>query len=806
MRRISRARQVAIRTIAPALLLSTAVGAITASSIAPAFAQASVSYAVPAGSLADALASFGRQSGLQVTYIPEIARGKRSPGVSGPSSADDALATILSESGLVYGFASATTVSITEPAAPGMATIGAVDGAIELDAVTLSGAGAGNATTEGNGRYSSGFATIGKIEQPLRQVPQSVTVVSRQQMDDQDLRSLNEVLAATNGATVVRQDEANERTEIYLRGFRLDTIKVDGLSMSGNNDVTTFDSAIYDRIEVLRGPAGILQSGGEPAGAVNLVRKQATDTFRASAEASIGSWSGRRAEVDVSGPLVKSGAVRGRFVAATDNGDSFIDLVNSEKALGFGTLAIDLSESTTLTLGGAYQKGESRGSRGLPAYADGTLLDVPRSTFIGPDWAHSDTRSTDVFANLEHRFDNDAVLNLSGNFLDRKRDGKLGFSDTAVDPETGFTELLPEHRIDAEKNTNFDANIVLPVEIGGLTQTFMLGAEHHRNEEKMDRAREDGIPQNVFDPIHDLEEPDFVINERETIETRQTGLYGQAQIKPISWGTIVVGGRFSWWESDTEDRILQEQIAENSISGEFSPSIAVIADLSDNISAYASYASIFVPQEELTVDSVALEPREGDQYEVGLKGDFMDGLLQGRLALFTIEDTNRAIADPTDDDFAIAAGKVRSRGFEAEIGGEIMPSWQLMAGYSYVETEYLDDPELAGEIFEPQTPKHSARVWTKYTVDHGMLEGLSVGGGVSAFSEAYVQEGDVRFDQAGFATADLQLGYTFNEHLRAALTVTNVLDKKYYRSVGGSERQNYYGEPQAVSFKLSANW
>ncbi|MNV50124.1 Fe(3+)-pyochelin receptor precursor [compost metagenome] len=213
-----------------------------------------------------------------------------------------------------------------------------------------------------------------------------------------------------------------------------------------------------------------------------------------------------------------------------------------------------------------------------------------------------------------------------------------------------------------------------------------------------------------------------------------------------------------------------------------------------------------MPQDAVTRDNQVIDPREGKQYEVGVKTELFDGAANASFALFQIEDRNRAVTDPADEDYSLPSGKARGRGFEVDVSGELLPSWNVTAGYTYLTSKYLEDPDNSGGVFEPRAPRHSFRLWNKYTVPTGRLEGLSIGGGIRAFTDVYRIDEGARFSQPGYAVVDLQLGYRFNDNLKASLTVTNVFDKTYYQSVGYGERQNYYGEPRAVTFKLSSTF
>ena len=206
-------------------------------------------------------------------------------------------------------------------------------------------------TTEGS--YTARELDIGKTGQSPREIPQSISVVTRQQLDDRNLTKLEDVLKSVTGVNITRFDGAGNYNTIQARGFDIGAVLLDGLPVAqGPNYATALDLALYDRIEVLRGPAGLLQGSGEPGGAVNLVRKRAMGTLKIGGNAMLGSFGLRRLDADLTGPLNAAGTLRGRVVVVEDRRDSFVDLLFSNKHAAYGTLELDVGPSTTLSVGG----------------------------------------------------------------------------------------------------------------------------------------------------------------------------------------------------------------------------------------------------------------------------------------------------------------------------------------------------------------------------------------------------------------------------------------------------------------------
>lgn len=760
---------------------------------------------IPAQPLASALVAFGQQAGLQITVDGALARGIGAPAVRGTMASDEALKRLLAGSDLTYTTAGSTIVIQPAPRA--------TEGAIQLETVRVE-AGAIGAATEGTGSYTSGMVTIGKGEQALKDIPRSVSVVTRQRMDDLNVTDLSEALKSTTGMTVVKFDGAGLRNQFQSRGYVIDSVQLDGVSTTWDiNAGTSFDTALYDRIEVLRGPAGLYQSGGEPGGAINLARKRALDRWSFGGAAGIGSWSAYRGVVDATGPLVESGRIRGRVVGVLDDRESFMDVVESNKKTLYGTLEADLTPATTVSVGATVQKFDAVQDFGLPAYADGRLLDVPRSTFAGAKWNNMDYDAAEQFAELEHRLDNGGRIKLSVRHLGQDSDTVGLWANSFVDPVTGDYDAIVWASKRETDEWTADGHVSTPVEIGGLTHNVLLGFDYRTRRTEWISSPFITVPQtfNIHSVDHNPVKPALRWNDPRRTRTEQYGAYGQLRIKPgLDWLTLVGGARVSWWNTTTRNLRTKVDSGENSVSREFTPYAGVVVDASENIALYASYAEIFTPQSNQAPGGRTLAPRVGEAWEAGVKGSFLGNRLNAHLAVYHMLDKNRAVEIDgcIGTECYTEAGKVRSRGVEAEITGSPWPNWEMWAGYAYVQTNYVGgDPATRGDRFSTSTPKHTAALGLKYTFPEGtLLEGLSLGGAVRRVSSFYGVDSGTRWIQDGYTVADAMIGYAVSERLNVSLTVNNLFDEKYYEKVDGWYRQNYYGAPRSAMLTLRATW
>lgn len=778
------------------LLFSTAVNAQTLTQ-AQMNQQEQVNFVIAAGSLSNVLNQYAEQAGMYLTANAELTNNKNSAGLTGNYTRDQVLAKILQDTGISFNFKGKTiTLSRDKSKVMTLATTKVSD--------STSGS-----KTEGTNSYAPSMVSVGsKVLTNPRYVPKSITVLSRKRIEDENLTTLQEALDRVTGVDFLPSSQTGERGSIAIRGFSADVLKVDGVNVGRNNDgVNLFDLAIYDRIEIQRGPAGIFQGSAEPGGTANLVRKRATNDFGMSAMMNIGSFGRQRAEIDITSSMVESGKVNGRAVVVYDERDSFVDFVESKRFLAFGTMDFDISNQTMLTIGSTVQNGSGRDSRGLPTFDDGSFLDVSRSTFLGADWNNHDSKTAEIFSTLQHSFNNGVDLNLSGTYLDREASFKYAYADRAADATTGDVKLRIDDVTNSKEEVSLDGFVSIPMEAMGQTQEFVIGADYYSSDYDTQLGRIKDGTLNVFDLVNSIAEPDLPLSQKRNIELTQYGIYGQATIKPVSWARLIIGGRMTWWDNETiVDRMPGVTKSSTSIDNKFTPSLAGLVDVSNHQTLYGSWSSIFVPQEEVKSDGSVVQSRIGEQYEIGLNGKYLNDNIFTHFALFHIVDDNRATEDPNDEDFSVAGGKVRAQGFEAEINGELMASWNLSAGYSYLHTEYLDDPENEGSDFQPRSPNHTLRLSTNYVIRDGRFRGVGFGSTAQAYSGFYNDSRGARIEQSSYVIADLHASYQISENLMITGTLSNIFDKEYYQSLESVKRQNYLGEPRAFMLTMRGSW
>lgn len=672
--------------------------------------------------------------------------------------------------------------------------------------------------------YTAQSTTVGsKLPTSLKETPHAISVITRERIEEQNLTSLDEVLAQTPGVTVDLSG-TGIIPAYYSRGYPIEYFQYDGIPIqTGGSSWAQPDMLMFERVEMLRGAGGLFNGAGQPGGVVNLVRKRPGVTPQFQGMASYGSWNNKRVELDYSTPFNQSGSVRGRFAAAYDDRESHIDYVKGERSSLYGIIEADVTARTTVSLGAGYQKRDwTPPFGGLPRYSDGSDPDLGRETFLSTPWTYWNFRSTQVFAELSHEFANDWQLKLSAVNDRETSDLKYGYTRGAIDPVTlTGPRLMGGANAYENKQQSVDAYLAGHFNALGQKQEFVIGANWYDRDADTQGGTLPGLaslPVNAFNPdpgaIADPGEPNWTSSSR--TNTRQHGIYGSLRLKPFEPLTVLLGGRYSWWKTHTTNLLTGAVRSEYEERGHFTPYAGLVYDITPNWSAFVSYADIFRVQSNLLdANGNGLPPVSGANYEAGVKGSFYDGQLNTSFSIFRIDETDRGIAitDPIVDGCCYATnGKVRSQGFEVEVSGLLLPGWQMGAGYTFNTSKYLQDPANQGQPFRTASPKHMLRLWTSYQLP-GRLHAWTVGGGINAQSGIYTEGGSpsARVEQGGYAVVNLRVGYQIDKNWSAALNVNNVFDRSYFSRLGSpgfgpATMGNVYGEPRSFMLSVRARY
>lgn len=655
-----------------------------------------------------------------------------------------------------------------------------------------------------------------KMNLTARDIPQSVSVIGQPRMQDQQMQTLGDVLKNTTGVTEKVADF--DRSTFYSRGFLIDNYMVDDIPTvfeeRWNLGDSASDTALYERIEVVRGATGLMTGAGNPSAAVNMVRKHADSReFTGNVSASYGSWNKQRYVLDLSAPLTASGNVRGRMVAGYQDNDSYIDRYSANKKFIYGVVDADLTDSTTLSAGYEYQETNADNPPwgGVPRwYRDGGKTDYSRSFNTAPDWAYNDKQSRKLFATLKQRFDNGWQFTLNGTHTETKLDSKMLYIDGFFDRDSGIgVSSYPNYPVVGGTGYNtgtrkvhaIDAFASGPYQLFGRQHQLMAGVSYSRQTNRYLNAFANLSPDDVGNFNHwnsQFPESDWgemSVAQQDTIH--QKSAYAATRFSLADSLHLIAGARYTQWSTST----LTQNMEKNNVT----PYAGLVYDINDSWSAYASYTSVFKPQTYRDSSGSYLSPVTGKNYEAGVKSDWLSSRLTTSLAIFRIEQDNVAqstghvIPGTAETAYFPAQGTV-SKGIEFEVNGAVTDNLQMTFG----ATRYVAE-DSKGEAVNPMLPRTSVKLFAAYNPP--ALRELTVGGGVNWQTHTWQDvagpegNGTLHAEQGSYALVNLFGRYQLTKQLSLQANLNNLFDKRYDTSVS---QYVVYGAPRNVS--VTANY
>ena len=689
------------------------------------------------------------------------------------------------------------------------------------------------------GYQVKGVNTATKLPLTLRETPQSLTVFTRQRIEDFNLITVAEVFAQTPGVSVQQYD--SNRVLFNARGFAITNFQFDGVPTqyatgAGGNSVLS-DTSIYERIEVVRGATGLVTGAGDPSATINMVRKRPTEDFRASTSLSAGSWDYRRGEVDVSGPLALNGKIRGRLVGAYTDRESYVRFQHDKSPSLYGVVEADLTDTTRLRIGADYLLTDSQGGAWSAAplfYRDGSKAELPRSYSAGAKWNRWERDSRNLFGVLEHDFGGGWVGRAAYNNRSTDTESLLfaGSNSTGfADKTTGLGLTISDtYTVTETREESVDAYASGPFEAFGRTHELVVGGNFFNRDLRTINAGITTRPYSltafpsIFSWTGDIGLPGVsnTGKPRSIANTTETGLYVAVRLNPTDRLKVIGGARFSDWDVHT-DNFSATTGAFTNTTGRYgesriSPYLGVLYDLTGSLTAFVSYADVFQPQNLKTKDFEQIAPKVGGNWEYGIKAEFFDKRLYAAANGFYMHQDNVAEIDPTvlpnslpDGSTAYrAVSGVTTQGAEIEVSGALTSGWNITGGYTYTYNE-----DAKGARVFTVNPLRMLKLNSTYQLGRWTL-----GGGVSWQTKVYqnMNAPTGRFTAAGapvlaatrvtqgsYVLADALLRYTVTDKVSVGINVTNLLDEKYYRNVGYFNG-GYWGEPRRVLFNLRARY
>lgn len=825
------------RGIALALLATTSFSIATLSA-APAYAQEAASYDIAAGPLPTVLNQFARQAHVELIYDAPLTQSATSPGLKGSFGAAEGLSRILAGTGLTYRQTGPKVFTLER--APTTEA-----GAVQLGPVRVEGSGDANAVSlteqranenpngPGIGYVASRTTTGAKTNSPIVEIPQSISVVTRQQMNDLMPADINQALRYTVGiAPEIRGVDSHGQGgfSMSMRGFSPD-FYMDGLKVDYNIDV--FDAFLVDRVEVLSGPASVLYGQASPGGFVNIVSKLPTATPIHQVQFVVGSYGQFRGNLDLGGQLSNSGDLLYRLVVTGLTSGSQVDQVHTKRVSVAPALTWNIGSSTTLTVSGKYIKNFDIGP-GTQFPVFGTVLPnssgnrIPTSFYLGDrNYDHNPETSKFIGYTLEHRFSDSTFFKQNFRYGQSTDSGQRLQLQFVLFPSPDTTDLLRTGLpySDNIKTLTLDNQIGTSIRLGTATLDLLAGLDYQRFHEYSTIGYDYSAPSiDYTDPVYGISLPVLPVSERYRTNSHldQLGGYGQATLK---WGglRLMLGGRYDHATIDTTSLSPGDDATpsfSHTSRNKFTWRAGAVYLFENGLAPYASYTTSFQPQVGVVFDGRPYKPTLGEQYEAGLK--FQPVGFNGffTAALYHLVKQNVLSDDPQHPGFSIETGEIRARGVELSAHASLSNNLNFVATYAYTDARITKSDTIsfgADGNFGPilgkrpyDVPKNSASFLADYTIKTGPLSGLGFNGGVRYIGPQYGDDTNT-FHVKGYTLFDAGLRFdlaSLSQALSGAtlqINANNLFDKTY---VGGCNGPNfcYWGERRNITGTVSYKW
>lgn len=666
--------------------------------------------------------------------------------------------------------------------------------------------------TEGYQAFSSRSST--KTDTLLRDTPQSVSVVTSQQIKDQAVQSMAEAVRYTPGVTFA-QGEGN-RDALIIRGSQ----STGDFFLDGVRDDVQYYRDLYniDRIEVLRGSNALAFGRGGAGGIINRVSKEASWSPVREVSVSVGSYGHKRATLDMGQGLTETVAARVNLV--TEDSDSYRQDVSLRRNGISPTLTLKPSDRTKVVVSGEFFNDLRTADRGIPSL-NGKPLKTDSKTFFGnPDQSPTETTVNAVSVAVEHQFQNGVLLTNKTRYADYAKYYQNVFASNAVGAGTagpGQFEVQGYYDETYRDNLFNQTDAVFKFKTGGISHQVLTGIELGRQDTESLRFDADmsaaaGFQKttvaNVATPSNVRAVSFSSLNRRYASEAEILGVYVQNQMTFSPKWQAVVGLRRDRFAIDYADQKSNTRF--DSTTTEFSPRAALIFKPMEPVSIYASYSQTFVPRAGDQLGSLAagiksansadFDPEEFINQEVGIKWDVSDSLsLTG--ALYRLERNNIASVVNGAGDRALVDGQV-VKGGELGFSGKLSKQWSVVGGYAYADSQITEDPDLGGAIKAGnetgQTPRHTFSLWNRYDLN----DRFGVGLGVISRSEMYALD-DNRVSLPGYARVDAAAFYKASKNLDLQLNIENLTDREY---LVNAHTNNNITPGSPIAARLSATY
>lgn len=658
-----------------------------------------------------------------------------------------------------------------------------------------------------------------KLDLSLKDTPQAISVLSAEQLQDFGLTNINLALDQATGVNVERIE--TDRTYYNARGFDITNFQVDGLGLpfTGGGIEGDLDTALYQRIEIIRGANGLMSGVGNPSATVNMVRKRPGADFAANVKASYGSWAKTRLEGDVQGALTEG--LNARAVLVKEDKDSYLDRYNHDKTVGYVVASAALTDNTQLTFGHSTQDSEGNGGMWGALtlhYGDGSRINYDRSASTSANWSYWQVKDNRSFVELAHQLNEDWKLVTSYQLMKVEEAGDLFYvyvsAPNGIDPKTGLGSTGYGSFYGKDENTQFgDVYLQGKFSLGGRQHELVTGLNiadrEYTDVSLYDYSTGLGFPAmpaltswNGNTPL-----PSFKDGQSGSdVDADQKALYSVVRWDLADSLKLITGARWIDAEVAGTSYGVDQTMADDGVV----PYIGAVYELTPQISLYASHTAIFQMQKERDDKRQLLPAIDGKALELGLKASLFDDKALLSFAAFDIDQQNLAVfdkdvADPQLGLYKVykAADGIQSKGFELELAGSLTEQLQLSGSLTSIDID-------GNELVKGYTPERVAKFAAVYQLPQ--LPGATLGVNYRWQSEISRKQGtvaavyanagqDIVTTQQAYGLLGLMASYDINGQWQVQVNANNLTDETYLNSLYWA--QAYYGAPANYSLSVS---
>lgn len=795
--------------VCPALVPAALADPAPAVSAAVQPAVPGLPLAIPSLPLGEALTRFGRQTGLQILYSPDILPDRRSRALSGRMEPAAALSTLLAGTDLVFDIRD------------GMVTVGrAQEDPLILPGLAVEGRAppAGQAARPPS--YSRGAS---RTDTPVEDLPQGLSIITREDMDQRDVQDINGVLAYSAGVRPIDYPGGQGAIDVFVRGFRQssESVMLDGLRSGYNPYGLEYEPFGVERVEVLKGPASAVYGAMPPGGAIALTSKRPTDTPLHRLQGQGGSHDRRQVTADLSDRIDDGGVLRYRLTVLDRRSGTQIERTPDDRLYVAPALSWSAGKDTEITLLASLLDFRKMGAeQSFPA--SGTVLDNPHGRldsglFLGyPGLSSYRSRTVSAGYDIWHALGGDWELRQTLRYSHSRVSYLSSWAASGLLEADRYYRFGLQDRPKSASTLLADTNLHGAVTTGALLHSLLAGIDHGRyraHETRRNGTVTDAL--DVFAPVYGGPYAwDPTLARDMTDRIRQTGLYAQDE---IAWGgwRLTLGGRLDWSRTDTAGSVSAgARVATATFDRVFTRRLGLAYRFDGGLTPYIGSSTSFQPNGDSDVHGRPFSPSRGTQVEAGLRyrPPGFDGLFTA--SLFRAVQSNLTTADPDNPGFLAQTGEIRSRGVELEARAALGPTTDLTAAYSYTDARVTRDTPGPGGTDRTgkrvaSVPRHAAAVWLRRRIVAGPVGGLTAGIGVRHVGATDNAANTVR--TPAYTLADASLGYDLGwfapslDGIGITVSATNLFDRRYF-SPGFYENSVFYGNRRSVLATLSYRW